>query len=330
MKNRNILFGYQYQNGNIIINQVESATVIRVYQEYLKGASLMRIADRLNTEKIEYMPGMAGWNKARLKRMIEDERYLGNEKYSQIIDSQMFYSVQKIKFDRNTQKDLDRKADIFKINVPVICPVCGNCMSRRHDTRRKCQDVWTCKASDCRHIIEISDKDLINQITTILNMVIAAPNIIMQPKPTESVMSMSVKKLENEIGNALDSHTINKDILKKKMFECITLKYDEIDPSEHINEMLKVNFEHQDLLSAFSDEVFTKAVSKINLFKNGNLSLILINGQEIGKENDHNGIDSNLTEEGNIHSTHGKYSERKDKQTPSDPCGGILPSINAG
>lgn len=330
MKNRNILFGYQYQNGNITVNQNESKTVMRVYQAYRDGDSLMGIAGCLNHEMIEYMPGITGWNKARVKRMIEDERYLGNQTYPKIINTEMFQSIQKIKDEKNTQKAIDRQADIFKINSPVICPVCGSYMSRRHDIRRKCQDVWTCKSNDCRQIVGISDNDMIHQITALLNLAISQPSIISKPLSEEIVTSMAVRKIENEIRNALDGHTINKDSLKEKMLECISAKYDDIDSTEHISEMLKADFEQQSLLTEFSTKLFAKAVTEIHLSENGKVSLILINGQEIGKENMNNDIDSNLTKESNIHSTHRNHSERKHKQISSDACGGILPSVNAG
>ena len=63
----------------------ESEIVKRICESYLNGQSLLTIATWLNEEQIEYMPGVIGWNKARLKRIIEDERYLGKEPYPAIL-----------------------------------------------------------------------------------------------------------------------------------------------------------------------------------------------------------------------------------------------------
>lgn len=67
MKIRNIPYGYQYKNGSIAIQEKETETVKRIFTEYLNGLSLLKIAENLNNEQIEYMPGVCGWNKSRIK-----------------------------------------------------------------------------------------------------------------------------------------------------------------------------------------------------------------------------------------------------------------------
>lgn len=104
MKIRNIPFGYQMENGRITPHPAESETVREIFTAYLDGQSLLQIANSLNERNIEYMPGVTGWNKARLKRIIEDERYLGSESYPAMIGQADFSEAQKIKAERNTQK----------------------------------------------------------------------------------------------------------------------------------------------------------------------------------------------------------------------------------
>ena len=108
MKKRNISFGYQFENGKIIRHPAESRIVSNIFEDYLQGGSLLQIAKKLNGCGAEYMPGVTGWNKARLKRIVEDVRYLGDETYPPIIDTDTFGKAQKIKAERNTQKDIDR------------------------------------------------------------------------------------------------------------------------------------------------------------------------------------------------------------------------------
>ena len=72
MKIRNIPFGYQFDNGKIISHPVESQIVSNIYENYLQGSSLLQIAKKLNACGAEYMPGVTGWNKARLKRKMSD------------------------------------------------------------------------------------------------------------------------------------------------------------------------------------------------------------------------------------------------------------------
>ena len=86
MKTRNIPFGYKRENGKIRLHSAESKTVNEIFTAYLNGQSMLQIARHLSERHVEYMPETTGWNKARLKRIIEDVRYLGNEIYPAIIE----------------------------------------------------------------------------------------------------------------------------------------------------------------------------------------------------------------------------------------------------
>lgn len=67
MKIRNIPFGYQMENGIITLLLIESEMFKEIYADYLPGQSLLQISNGLNERHAKYMPGVTGWNKARLK-----------------------------------------------------------------------------------------------------------------------------------------------------------------------------------------------------------------------------------------------------------------------
>lgn len=283
MKIRNIPYGYQFKNGSIAIQEKETETVKRIFTEYLNGLSLLKIAEQLNNEQIEYMPGVCGWNKSRIKRIIEDERYLGTNGYPPIIDDNTHKTLMQIKSEKNTQKGTDRKADIFNLGVPILCPKCGSKMCRRHDSKRKCQDWWLCQNNNCKNIISISDNDLIYGITECLNTVINNPEVITNNSDT-SQLNLDVLRLKSEISRMLDNSGVDKNTLRKKMLECVSLKYRNIDSQKYISEKLKADFANASPLSAFSMDLFSRTVKAINLSRNGIVSIVLMNDQEIGKE----------------------------------------------
>lgn len=97
MKNRNILYGYGYFDGKIDIHPQESEIVKEVYEAYLNGKSLLIIMNMLNEKQIEYMPGVVNWNKARVMRILDDKRYLGDEKYPALIDQETYDAAQAVK-----------------------------------------------------------------------------------------------------------------------------------------------------------------------------------------------------------------------------------------
>lgn len=284
MKKRNLPYGYCFIDGGIAVHPQEQEIVTEIYDGYLSGKSLLNIAAELNAQNIEFMPGIVGWNKARLKRILEDERYLGNDAYPAIITQETFNAAQKIKDTRNTQKGVDRKADIFQITVPVRCHVCGSEMHRRTDKRTKCSQRWTCRNDDCRKLIGISDEELLDRITEILNSVISDPERIRIPNPAVQEPSTELRRLNNEIGRTLEGFAIQKETLRKQMLQSVSLKYEDINNAVYTAKRLKADFANASPLSDFSIELFDRTVSELRLCENGSVILTLTNGQQIGKE----------------------------------------------
>ena len=134
MKLRTVPYGYLFEDGVIEIHPQERETVTEICKAYLGGDSLLQIAERLNANGIEYMPGVAGWNKARLKRIIEDERYLGKEPYPTILDQGTFDAMQCTASLTQGSKTVRRDgfAKIPLVNGESPCPT-KNCSAKSQD-----------------------------------------------------------------------------------------------------------------------------------------------------------------------------------------------------
>lgn len=229
------------------------------------------------------MPGVLGWNKARLMRIIEDERYTGSEGYPAIITASVYEKLNRLKCKRNTQEHTDRNADIFKMDLSVLCPNCGCRMQRRHDSRCKISERWICRNDKCKTVIAISDDSLLQGITELLNTVVQQPDII-AIKEIESEPNSDVCRLNAEISHALETCSIQKDDLRKKMMECVSLKYAEMPSDKYISKRLKADFEKSGPLSAFPAELYKRTVKSVHIGTDKAVSLTLINNQKIGKE----------------------------------------------
>lgn len=322
MSNRTLPYGYCYKNGIIAIESKESKVLKRIFSAYLNGDSMLTIAEQLNREKIEYASGVIGWNKGRLKHLIDNPRYLGTEVYPQIIEQATYEKIQKAKHSRNTQKDTDKAQEIFRLTVPVRCPICGSLMRRRHDSRCKCQERWTCENTACRLRIEISDTELLTALADLLGTVTA--DSITLPAETPYEPSAEVIRLNNEISRMLDMAEIDKAVLRSKMTECFRQKYKELGNECCAVQRLKAE------LGSTADiaERLNRAVSEIRLYTDKTADIILLNGQIIRKESD-NGTDCCIPAESGADNRTDNIGQReRENPLPSPAGGGILPRFH--
>lgn len=281
MNHRNIPLGYAISGGNIIINEAEADTVREIAEQYLSGKSLKAIAEILTAKHIEYMSGKTDWNRSRIKRIVEDKRYIGDGGYMPILTEQEYAAMQSIKAAKNTQKDVNYSEGIFTLNAPVVCPNCGGRMHRRFDRRRKATTWWQCP--ECKASVNISDKDMLGGITELLNEVIADPESIQIPK-SDHEESQEIKRLNAEISKALNTVSFDKEAIKQKMLTCVSEKYISLGTEEITAQSLKDIFKSTPPLTAYDSNLTDQAVSEIQPKENGTISLVLINGQRIGKE----------------------------------------------
>lgn len=94
---RTIPFGYQIENGKTVVQKEESEIVKKVFSLYIEGETLKSIADYLTNQNVEYYQGKAQWNKNKINRIIENEKYIGTEIYPMIISETLFRQAKAVK-----------------------------------------------------------------------------------------------------------------------------------------------------------------------------------------------------------------------------------------
>ena len=284
MKNRRFPYGYEMRNGIIQIDDKEANILINIFEQYINGSNLKEIANSLTISKIEYLPDECNWNKSRIKRMIEDKRYVGDEKYPQIINEEIYIKANNIKQARRTTKNYVVTAENKPVVYLVYCAECGSPLYHLTDNRYAEKESWYCKSEECKFTIKMTIDELQNRITDLMNEVIANKDLI-EYSEYDTETPIEIMRLENEIERKLEQLDFNKDELQNLILECATKKYDEDKSARHITDRLKADFEKLSPLSTFSMELFEKTVSAIYIDKRGSVSIMLKNGNIIGKEN---------------------------------------------
>ena len=285
-------FGYTMEMGRLIVHPREGEIVQAMFADYLAGASLKDIAEDLAGRKIEYLPGQSGWNKSRVKRILEDARYLGIEHFPVLVDEASFHAVHVRKQERNDRKVIQPESHISLVTVPVVCAACRTAMTRTHHTNRKIADAWDCS---CGVRISLPDSDLLAGITVILNRLIANPALLAEKQhEPDDAQQLDIRRLQNEVGRQLEGFDLDRDAVQRDIFALAAAKFRSLLDCA-TTQILRAAFEKSATLDSFSRELLEAAATQI-LLDCGGVFLKLKNQQIIGKD-DENADDSPLGED---------------------------------
>ena len=302
MKNRRFPYGYEMQNGLIVICLKEADTVKQIFSQYLNGKNLKNIAERLTENQIEFLPGEYSWNKSRIKRMIEDERYIGDDTYPTIIDKDIFRKANFEKNSRRTNISPVVTAEKKLLTHKVICADCGRRLFHNTDSRLKNSEKWFCKNEDCKFSVYMTVAELEHEITEILNLLISTPKFTeYEETDIQAEPSLEIIRMENEIERQIESIDFDKNEIQNMILQCATKKYDAYKGVRHITDRLKADFEQSSPLSAFNTRLFDRTVSAITIDKDKKVCLKLKNNKIIRKELPLNDANTVCTEIGQNH-----------------------------
>lgn len=75
-----LCYGYTIRDGRLEVQETEAENIRKIFRNYLAGNALIKSADLVGLKK----------NSSSVKRMLTNEKYLGNDIYSKIIDRESF------------------------------------------------------------------------------------------------------------------------------------------------------------------------------------------------------------------------------------------------
>ena len=215
MKNRTIPFGYMMQNGEIITNPTEVLAVVTIFSDYLAGHSLLDIAKRM---EVPYSEG-AVWNKNMVKRILENDKYLGTDKFPQLISEDMFRAVNEKKSRKATSLCV-LPEDMKTVRNLAVCKECGGKLFRKNE-------LWDCRNSNCyRFQFQLTDQMLMGAVLTVLNSAIANPSLLeCDSEVGRYAPDAEIIRRENEIRHKMDAANPDYDRTKAEILELVQLKY---------------------------------------------------------------------------------------------------------
>ena len=281
-KNRTIPFGYCMRNGKIITESTESKAVVRIFEEYLNGSSLMQIAKLMESKKIRYTANSEHWNKNMVKRIIENEKYLGNGKYPQIIDEETFKTANKKRVQKATSVCVISE-DLQEIRNRTYCSECGRRLSRIGGNCRF--EKWDCRNPDCYRLeYQLTDQMIIGSVLTVLNTAIANPNLLESDSEISAYSpTVDVIRKQNEISQMLDSAQPDFDRIKLEIFKLAQIKYNCCTYNENLQKTaeIKALLENYEQLNTLDIGLFKACISRIWISHFCTIEVEFINGVHI-------------------------------------------------
>ena len=236
-----------------------------------------------------------------VKRIIENERYLGTEKYPQLIAEDIFRQANEKRVKKATTLNLISD-DLQEIRNVTYCAECGHKLSRIGGNSK--YEHWDCKNHDCYKLeYRITDQMIIGAVLNVINSAIANPSLlesggeISTYSPTADVI-----RKQNEINQMTDSPQVDFDRVKAEIFKLAEMKYDccSYNESPQKTEELKELLQGHEQLNSLDIGLFKACVSRIWISHFCTIEVELINGVRI----------KNITEkvktsrsENNVHST---------------------------
>lgn len=223
-KNRTIPFGYMMRKGVIQPKPTESKAVQEIFQAYLNGSSLLAIANWMSSQGISYNGINFAWNKNMIKRILENEKYIGKDVLPAIIDTDIFQKANMQKQQKSTQ-NREISEELQAIRSLTYCTECGQKLSRIGGNSR--YEKWDCRNPECsRFHHRITDNMLIGVIINVLNAVIANPDLLdSNEQISEYIPDMEVTRQQNEINRLMDTSDMNFEKTKEEIFRLAELKY---------------------------------------------------------------------------------------------------------
>lgn len=222
MHNRQISYGYQIVNGEIQIIEDEVKIVKKIFDEYIKGNKMEQIATWLNEQQIPFFLNEVNWNKNKIDRIIENKKYMGEEKYIPIIDKETFNFANEIKKRRGHRK-IENNPKMDYLKTITYCEKCGRLLIRK--VQMGIKERWYCK-NGCllkKPIEDLTMESGIKKAISKMDFNICKSQI---QGETTYHQNAEIIRYTNEIYRSMEQQNISFQSIKQMILKTAALKFE--------------------------------------------------------------------------------------------------------
>ena len=281
-KTRFIPYGYTIREGRTVIEHTEAEIIREIFDEYIKGASLKDIAENLTQRRIPYTEKTDVWDKARIARIIDNAKYIGDEEYDPIIDEDTYEGAVSMKAARQRNTVQKECEGIALLRNRVKCEDCGSPMVRRICSKRHVKESWTCQNAECGKRLRISDGNLLQKITILMNRIIENSELLIPKPKTRIVDSPTVANLQRQVDAELGKDHPSEEYIVEKISDIASQLYKETQAKKII--VAQIARKRASMMKPqenFNCDYFSDLIDYITLSSSGKVRLHTKVGTEI-------------------------------------------------
>lgn len=281
-KTRFIPYGYTIREGRTVIEHTEAEIIREIFDEYIKGASLKDIAENLTQRRIPYTEKTDVWDKARIARIIDNAKYIGDEEYDPIIDEDTYEGAVSMKAARQRNTVQKECEGIALLRNRVKCEDCGSPMVRRICSKRHVKESWTCQNAECGKRLRISDGDLLQKVTILMNRIIENSELLIPKPKTRIVDSPTVANLQRQVDAELGKDHPSEEYIVEKISDIASQLYKETQAKKII--VAQIARKRASMMKPqenFNCDYFSDLIDYITLSSSGKVRLHTKVGTEI-------------------------------------------------
>lgn len=272
-KKRYFPFGYRMAGGQIEIVPEESSLLQNLFDNYLKGASLIKLAETAQQTGIKFRENTERWNKNMIARMLDDERYWNDNGFPPIVSKEIGSAITALRKQKTTSQ-----CPIQFIKKKLVCCICGENINRNGKNAPRIR--WDCP--ECGwYFGPITDNELKQAVTEKLLAVCRNPQVAEPDQQPTNSLSIQAVRLTNEINQLLDQREVDTDRLLPLILECAAEKYKtcSIKESDHLTIKIKALFQEHSNDEELNRELFEQTVKQVILQPDGSIKFQLLNGK---------------------------------------------------
>lgn len=297
-RQRHMPLGYILANGKIEIDIKKSEIIKEIFNVYMKGSSIRKIAEDLTVKGFPNANNKPSWNHGSIGRILENTKYLGDEIYAQIIDEETFQAVQKQRKLRGkqysrTHKINNRKKESIFIDK-LICGECGEYYRQYITNGGKPEEEVQWKCNNHSYQRKMKCKSLILDQEDIEDMFISGTNTLLSriwmldrgKKEKQPNFNMETRVIEDKIRELEEGGMNSSKELAKLIFQRAKAYYDisKIDDYGYNTKKIKEGLRDKEKLMEFDEGIFKRTIKKMIIYKDGKIEIKFINGIIIEEE----------------------------------------------